>query len=902
MTGRAGMRSDPTASPTADADGRPVTPTSRLSRLRPRVMLADVGSPTRAETPVPEAVGTLTRMDTHVHSKASDGPAAAALGFIGCPESYSEPEQVYAQARARGMDLVTLTDHDTIAGALHLVERGFQGTVIGQEVTVRFPEDRCKLHVLVWTLTPDLHEQIETLRLRDDVYAFAEWLKDRDLPHALAHPLYIQNGKLTRWHLERCAILFKGFETLNGAHTVTHRGALERFLDALTPRRLLDLTNKHGIEPLWPRAWEKARTGGSDDHALLNIGRTWTQVRSHGGSKITDPRDFFRAVMKGQCEPGGEGGHPSLLAHQLTSVGARYAASRGTPKSVRSKLIRAKLIRFAGVDEKSPGRSRLVLDAALAKLRRRRASLPVVAALRRSIGPVLARHPELRARLDPARWDDGSALSSHEEMESFSAELVRAMSEVMQSGLASALKGRDARAAVDHFLSHAIVQAAQLPYVFSLFHQNKERWFVEQIDQATGLGTNGTAGGLATRPLRVMLFTDTLGDVNGVSRFINTMADEARAAGRDLTVCTSTNIPLEERPNVRNFKPLVATKMPGYNHLELAMPPLLEMLRHADRAQPDVIHISTPGTVGLVGRLAGAMLKIPVVGTYHTDFPAYVERIFDDHIMTDLATAFMRLFYKRFARVLTRSADYVPKVAGLGLEVDRVRPLTAGCDTRLFNAKRRDRSIWKKYHAECGTAPEGVKVVYCGRVSVEKNLPKLAAIWRLVRAKLDARGLSAELVIVGDGPYRPEMESELGGMGARFLGYRYGEELATIYASADLFAFPSTTDTLGQVVMEAQSSGLPAVVTDEGGPKEIVEDGVTGFVASIDDPNRWAERIVELIADADLRRSMGDAGFAMMQERSILRSFEEFWQTHEDVFAAHLESKGLTRHAEPVAF
>ena len=96
----------------------------------------------------------ITRMDTHCHSWASDGPAVAALSFLGVPECYSPPEKVYDQARARGMDLFTLTDHDTIKGAMELVERGFEGVIVGQEVTVCFPEDRCKLHVLVWGAHP----------------------------------------------------------------------------------------------------------------------------------------------------------------------------------------------------------------------------------------------------------------------------------------------------------------------------------------------------------------------------------------------------------------------------------------------------------------------------------------------------------------------------------------------------------------------------------------------------------------------------------------------------------------------------------------------------------------------------------------------------------------------------
>jgi len=287
---------------------------------------------------VHSSVRTLTRMDMHCHSNASNKPVIKALGAIDMPECFSPPEKVYDQARARGMDLVTITDHDTIKGALELHERGFEGFVIGQEVSVRFPEDRCLLHVVAWGLTPELAEEIDALDLRSDVYDFAHWLFENNLPHSLAHPLYVQNGKLTEWHLERCLLLFKGWETLNGAHSGAHRGTVERFLSAFTPKRTQELTLKHQLEPLWSRIWHKGKTGGSDDHGLLNIGRTWTGVWSDDGGQITDTGEFLRRVLAGHGEVGGVAGHSSLLAHQLAAVGAHDYGQR--PASPASRRLR----------------------------------------------------------------------------------------------------------------------------------------------------------------------------------------------------------------------------------------------------------------------------------------------------------------------------------------------------------------------------------------------------------------------------------------------------------------------------------------------------------------------------------------------------------------------------------
>jgi glycosyltransferase involved in cell wall biosynthesis len=181
----------------------------------------------------------------------------------------------------------------------------------------------------------------------------------------------------------------------------------------------------------------------------------------------------------------------------------------------------------------------------------------------------------------------------------------------------------------------------------------------------------------------------------------------------------------------------------------------------------------------------------------------------------------------------------------------------------------------------------------------------LVEAWKAADARLSARGVMAELVVAGDGPYRAEMERALRGTRARFLGFRHGEELSRVYASCDVFAFPSLTDTLGQVVMESQSSGLAVLVTDQGGPKEMVRDGETGFVIptamEADDPasiRAWAERIEALVVDGAMRERMGKAAHEAMQPYSMEHSFEHYWRVHEAVRHDHLWRRGVQPRAD----
>jgi glycosyltransferase involved in cell wall biosynthesis len=916
---------------------------------------------------------TSTRMDMHCHSSASRAPVVPWLGAWGVPESYSEPEKVYDQARSRGMDFVTITDHDTIDGVMSLVERGFQNVIVGEEVTVHFPEDHCRLHVLVWGLTPALHEEMGALGLREDVYAFAHWLFTHNLAHSLAHPVYSQNGKLTAWHLERCVLLFKAWESLNGAHAGTHRFAVEKYLSRLTPARVQTLQRRHTMRALWMRPWAKAVTGGSDDHALLNIGRTWTEVDFSGntesggtspggtgfqpvlgvapisttGESASSPRtgwkpvppkavpsDFLRTVMAGHAVVGGETGDSARLAHQVMAVTtqhyARALSSRGGPKG---RAVGAAVARFAGAELPSPSRAALVLDAAKKKLARGTGSAPgsafspMVDELARTLPAVLDKHPSIKASLAPGVCARSPAFSRHKEMAAFLDDLTSTLTASCAAGLLQAAQDRDHATAARSLMTGLLATVAQLPTVYALFHQNKERDLLSRLEHeaveeraaghapaadpasathASPLDSSPPYSSPLARPLRVSLFTDTLGDVNGVSRFINNVADRALDTGRDLQVITSTALQVPQRPNIFNFDPVFHTKMPGYATLDIVLPPLLKVLRHLDEHQPDVVHVSTPGPVGLLGLIAAKMLRVPVIGVYHTDFPAYIDRIFDDFTFTSACEWAMRAFYAGFTTIFTRSGDYEKSLVNLGIEPKRIERLMPGLEVAKFNPNFRDPALWRRIESESSspTAPpaftglsrDSVKVLYVGRVSVEKNIQLLARVWKRVHTKCLRAGTPADLVIVGDGPARAELERELKGTHAHFLGFRHGEELSKIYASSHLFAFPSVTDTLGQVVMESQASGLPVIVTDQGGPKEVVKHGVTGYVLTAhdaDSEDRWVNSIVALITDRDRRTDMGRAAAESMRGHDIAHSFENFWHAHEEAHREHMKRLGI---------
>lgn len=378
--------------------------------------------------------------------------------------------------------------------------------------------------------------------------------------------------------------------------------------------------------------------------------------------------------------------------------------------------------------------------------------------------------------------------------------------------------------------------------------------------------------------MKLGLFTDTLEDINGVARFIRDMGEQARAAGRDFTIHTSIKAPkIHDPPFSRhNFDPLISSVMPYYPQLSVALPPAWSMLHWAEEQQFDIIHCSTPGPVGLCGWLIARWLKLPFAATYHTDFPAYADRLTGSRVITGGTTTFMKLFYRGAAVVFSRSREYEQILIDLGVKPDRLRTIKPAINLQKFNPSYRDPSVWDSLGVK-----EPLRLLYVGRISVEKSLPLLVEAYKaLCRQRKDVAW-----VVVGEGPYVEPMRRELAGLPAYFPGVLGDRELARLYASADLFAFPSRTDTLGQVVMESQACGLPVLVSDEGGPKTIVVHGETGRVVPGVNPDDWRDAIAALIADPAERRRMGENAVRRLQGFSLTHTFEHFWAEHEAAVA-----------------
>ena len=306
-------------------------------------------------------------------------------------------------------------------------------------------------------------------------------------------------------------------------------------------------------------------------------------------------------------------------------------------------------------------------------------------------------------------------------------------------------------------------------------------------------------------------------------------------------------------------------------------------MRRLNEFQPDIIHLVDPVILGATGLAAGHLLHIPIVSSYHTNLAAYCEH-FGFSLLTEPMWIYNRFIHNQCAMTFCPSPSTASMLRLQGFMHLRIWP--RGVDTALFQPERRNielRAAWLQTRAQ----PENkVILLYVGRVSREKNLNLL------IQAYQQMDHDRCHLVIVGDGPAFAETQQKLAGLPVTFTGYLSGESLATAYASADIFAFPSKTETFGQVVLEAMASNLPVVGVLAEGVCDLVDNGQTGFLLDGQQMSEeemvvgYRARLERLVADEQLRNVMSKSALLEAQKHSWHDAMEYLLQGYREVIAA----------------
>lgn len=821
------------------------------------------------------------RVDFHLHSYASNVTDYYAANTFAIPESYSDPVMLYHMLRQRGMSLVTLTDHNSIDGVREMLGKGLPDVFISSEMTTTFPEDGCNIHITVANMTEAQFAEVN--RLRGNVYEMVAYVdqeiatEDRHggnkLIYFMTHPLmstqnrpYGREGALAAAHIEKAILLCNCIEVRNGARTRALNDLTWDIIRRLDRETIERLANTHDLAPKGPTPWLKSVVAGSDDHSGINPGQTWTEFEVCGG--IITPNAMVDSIRARSSRPNGAHGGPVTIAHSILKLiyeGGMQRQEKSKAKAVSVGGPMQSLLRLVfDADNRSMGekfsfQTRLWYHRMKQVHKRARLSKPFEAVLETEVYLMLSDAGFRDDLASAVSMDDRIFLVVKTMVNRIFAHYVRSLRNVESLNLVTGIKETVALVSSNLFVS--------LPYLLAFMQQSNDGQIARDVRRAFKV----------REPQRVVLVTDTFFEVNGVSNSIKRMIREAIRRDIDFTVVTC--IPADGKctqlddPEIRRFVEVGRLKLfpaianldfPEYDGLQIYFPPLLDLLKYLQEEGFTKMQISTPGLVGLAGLMSAKLLQIETAATYHTSIPEYVENYTKDVSLEAMAWKYMILFYHAVDEMLVPSKFVANLLHKRGLRNRKLLILDRWVDVDRFHPTKRVADYWSRF----GVPANAVKFVYVGRVAVEKNLRLLAVAFRNLR---DTQK-NAHLIVIGDGPYRAAFEEQLQGLPATFTGYLHGEELATALASCDVKVFPSTTDTWGNAPLEAQAAGLPVIVTDIGGPAELMEDAVTGVMVRGNDARSLQYAMLQLM-DTEVRTRMGQAARVFAEANRVDEPF-----------------------------
>ncbi|MEO0448104.1 MAG: glycosyltransferase family 1 protein [Verrucomicrobiota bacterium] len=360
--------------------------------------------------------------------------------------------------------------------------------------------------------------------------------------------------------------------------------------------------------------------------------------------------------------------------------------------------------------------------------------------------------------------------------------------------------------------------------------------------------------------MRITFVSDTYKpQANGVARTLERLVRDLRDREHDVDVIRPAVLGAEE-----DGMEVKSVPLPGYDGVHLGYAHQTELHRRWTAARPDVVYVATEMILGVTAIHVARKLEIPVVSGFHTNFQQYLA-YYNLSGLEPIATTYLRLVHNASVRTFVPCEDVREALKEVGF--DNLELLPKGVDTELFDPKRRDEELRKSW----GVSADDPVCIYVGRMAAEKNIPLFCQ--SLERMK--ARNPRLKCVFVGDGPKKPDLQRQF--PDGVFTGALFGEELARHYASADVFVFPSTTETFGNVVLEAVASGLVTVAYDYAAARQHLRHGKNGLLAAFGEESAFldcCDQAVDLQQWKDLREEARTTAISVSWAK-VIDDFED---------------------------
>ncbi|MCB4791061.1 MAG: glycosyl transferase family 1 [Elusimicrobia bacterium] len=557
---------------------------------------------------------TVIKVDLHVHSKYSEHPSEWFLQRIGASESYTDPEFIYRAAKENGMSFVTITDHNKIEGVMRLKERHPEDVFTGLETTAYFPENGCKVHILIYGLGYTEYDEIQ--KIRKDIYQLRDYIKEKNLAYSVAHAMYSVNDRLSIEHLEKLILLFDNFEGINGARNKLNNNIWIKTLESLNPEKIGDLFKKHGLEPFGNMPWIKGLSGGSDDHGGIFIGKTYTMAEAN------NLQEFLDKIKSNKISADGRHNDFKSLAFALYKIAYDFSKSKSNnfSKSFISKLSslffennalsfkdRLKIKKMKYSYKKGDDNVRDLITELIEEFRANN-SLPIENKLDLIYSKIASIADEF-ARIF---------------IKSIETDLQRGDVINLIKNISTSLPGI--------FIS--------IPFFSTFRHLFQSRDLSEELKTRFNINKN--------KAKKILWFTDDSDFAN--TGFLKSLDESAALHHKNRDVkFVSCNIKtgkdVKVRQNIVNIPGIYSLELPWNKKTVFHIPSVLKSLQEVYEYDPDEIYISGSGPICLFGLFAAKLLNTKAVAVYDSDYSWDNNDLIEDDTISGIIDSYFKWFY-----------------------------------------------------------------------------------------------------------------------------------------------------------------------------------------------------------------------------------------------------------------
>lgn len=596
----------------------------------------------------------VSRVDLHVHSCFSKNAGDWLLKTLHANECHTRPRQVYDLALRRGMDFVTLSDHNTIDGALELAH--LPNFFISEEITTRFPDSKAVLHVVALNINESVHNMC--MHLRENVFDLTAYLRSQDVVHFIAHPFFRMGDRLTLDDFEKMLLLFNVFEVKNGGKQLYPDDLLLQILTELSPERLWDLAEKHHIDPIGPLPWSKSQVAGSDDHGGILIASLHTVCE-----KADSVMELLRLIAIGRCTAAGPGGTPLNVAHSILAVAYHHFKSSGhSGAAVLGWNFLGQLLDNANPQRtlSLPGRALMQLNDWLPLARRMALAKKPLYRLTADWLSLVRRRAEWRQCLQrgldfkPENHLRLYQLNTHMAHRS----LLRALSrcdKMTSWNIKSMARGLQDFVA---FLSFAA------PYLISLQTEQRDRPLMHQAL------CDFLPDHIQLKKKRILVLTTDNADRMATRRSLMQFLRNELAMGAELTVWGLDQAPAV-LPHTRNFTPL------GHfgNKPDYPIPPIMDIALALMETNFHIVYVHSIDVMSVLGLALANWLHKPVISRFPQALRA-VQSSRTDHNQSKMLNAVLKVYFNQCEEVRASSVATLTQARKLGISSKRLRLVT----------------------------------------------------------------------------------------------------------------------------------------------------------------------------------------------------------------------------------